>query len=149
MFYNLIVSKYGVYGYGTTIALHPVNMEIMCKRILVLDDDLAILSALRDVLEFSGYEVNTFPRGDNIFENIKKYHPDLILLDVMLADMDGREICKDIKKDESTEKIPVILISATHNLSDCMHQKGGPNDFLAKPFDINSLLNKIEVQLAA
>jgi DNA-binding response OmpR family regulator len=127
----------------------PINMEIMCKRILVLDDDLAILSALRDVLEFSGYEVNTFPRGDHIFENIEKYHPDLILLDVMLADMDGREICKDIKKDVHTENIPVILISATHNLDDCMQVKGGPDDFLAKPFDISSLLNKIEVQLAA
>lgn len=121
----------------------------MCKRILVLDDDLAILSALRDVLEFSGYEVDTFPRGDQIFDKIEKYHPDLILLDVMLADMDGRQICHDIKQKETTENIPVILISATHNLGDCMKQKGGPNDFLSKPFDIVSLLDKIEYQLAA
>jgi DNA-binding response OmpR family regulator len=121
----------------------------MCKRILVLDDDLAILSAIRDVLEFSGYEVNTLPRGDHIFENIEQYHPDLILLDVMLADMDGREICQTIKQDEKTGDIPVILISATHNLGDCLQLKNGPNDFLTKPFDINSLLNKIELQLAA
>lgn len=122
----------------------------MCKRILVLDDDLAILSALRDVLEFSGYEVNTQPRGNEIFKNIEQYHPDLILLDVMLADMDGRDICKDIKEEEATENIPVILISATHNLGDCMtRQKGAPDDFLPKPFDINTLLDKIEHQLAA
>jgi DNA-binding response OmpR family regulator len=122
----------------------------MCKRILVLDDDLAILSAIRDVLEFSGYDVNTQPRGDQIFENIEQYNPDLILLDVMLADMDGREICQNIKQVEKTGNIPVILISATHNLNDCMSkQKGAPNDFLPKPFDINTLLNKIEHQLAA
>lgn len=124
-------------------------MEIMHKRILVLDDDVAILSALRDVLEFSGYEVNTFPRGDDIFDNIERYHPDLILLDVMLADMDGREICKDIKQDEHTGNIPVILISATHDLADCITQKGGPDDFLTKPFDITTLIDKIEHQLAA
>jgi DNA-binding response OmpR family regulator len=121
----------------------------MCKRILVLDDDLAILSAIRDVLEFSGYEVNTLPRGDEIFQNIEQYHPDLILLDVMLADMDGREICQNIKKDENTSNIPVILISATHNLDQCTKLTNGPDDYLAKPFDITSLLDKIEYQLAA
>jgi len=121
----------------------------MCKRILVLDDDLGILSALRDVLEFSGYEVSTQPRGDEIFKNIEQYNPDLILLDVMLADMDGREICQNIKQEEKTEKIPVILISATHNLGDCIKLKNGPDDFLPKPFDINTLLDKIEHQLAA
>lgn len=127
-------------------------METMCKRILVLDDDLAILSAVRDILEYSGYEVNTFARGDKIMENIQQYHPDLILLDVMLADLDGRELCKDIKEHEQetgSDKTPVILISATHNLADCMNQKNGPDDFLPKPFDINMLLNKIEHQLAA
>jgi DNA-binding response OmpR family regulator len=121
----------------------------MCKRILVLDDDLAILSAIRDVLEFSGYEVNTQPRGDEVFKNIEQYQPDLILLDVMLADMDGRKICQDIKEEQTTGNIPVILISATHDLDDCIKQKGGPDDFLAKPFDLNSLLDKIELQLAA
>ena len=118
----------------------------------MLDDDLAILSAIRDVLEYNGYEVNTFARGDKIFENIQQYHPDLILLDVMLADLDGRQLCKDIKKQQEKDgsgNIPVILISATHNLSDCMKGKGGPDDFLVKPFDVISLLTKIEHQLAA
>ena len=124
----------------------------MCKSILVLDDDLAILGALQTVLEYSGYTVNTLPCGNEIFESIEKYQPDLILLDVMLADMDGREICNDIKQKEqegSLEKIPVILISATHNLADCIKSKGAPDDFLAKPFDITVLLNKIETHLTA
>jgi len=121
----------------------------MCKRILVLDDDLAILEVLGDVLEYSGYKVNKLSRGDKVFEKINEYHPDLILLDVMLAEMDGREICRKIKQDDRSADIPVILISATHDLSKCLHQKGAPNDFVAKPFDIDNLLDKIEHQLAA
>jgi len=121
----------------------------MCKKILVLDDDLAILDAVGDVLEYGGYEVCKLTRGDEIFERIEDYHPDLILLDVMLADQDGREICKKIKQDEHQEiaSIPVILISATHDLSKSLNQQGAPNDFVAKPFDIEHLLYKIEHQL--
>ncbi|OCX51804.1 histidine kinase [Mucilaginibacter sp. PPCGB 2223] len=123
----------------------------MCKKILVLDDDLAILDALGDVLEYGGYDVCKLSRGDEIFEQIEDYHPDLILLDVMLADRDGREICKQIKLDENHEisNIPVIMISATHDLSKVLNQRGAPDDFVAKPFDIDNLLNKIELQLAA
>ncbi len=121
----------------------------MCKKILVLDDDLAILEVLKDILEYSGYTVSTLSRGDRVFEKIQEYHPDLILLDVMLAELDGREICRNIKQQHDSAKIPVILISATHDLSKCLNQKGAPDDFVAKPFDIDNLLDKIEHQLAA
>lgn len=121
----------------------------MCKKILVLDDDLAILEVLKDILEYSGYKVNTLSRGDKVFEKIQEYHPDLILLDVMLAELDGREICRDIKQQSDIANIPVILISATHDLSTCLNQKGAPDDFVAKPFDLDNLLDKIEHQLAA
>ncbi len=121
----------------------------MCKRILVLDDDVHILSALRDVLEYSGYEVSTLNRGDEVFEKIQAFHPDLILLDVMLAEMDGRDICRNIKQKAGTENIPIILISATHNLSECLHSAAPPDDFIAKPFDVITLLTKIEHQLDA
>ena len=67
----------------------------------------------------------------------------------MLADQDGREICSRIKQSQDINSIPVILISATHDLSQCLDQKGAPNDFVAKPFDIDDLLGKIEHQLAA
>jgi DNA-binding response OmpR family regulator len=121
----------------------------MCKKILVLDDDLAILEVLRDILEYSGYKVKTLSRGDKIFEKIQEYHPDLILLDVMLAELDGREICRNIKQQRDIANIPVILISATHDLSKCLNQQGAPDDFVAKPFDMDNLLSKIEHQFAA
>ena len=121
----------------------------MCKRILAVDDDPAILSVLTDLLEYAGYEVNTLSRGDFVYEEIRKFTPDLILLDVMIANLDGREICRMLKNSSETYMIPVILISATHNLKDTLRQQGAPDDFLSKPFDIYILLEKIERQLAA
>ncbi len=116
----------------------------MSKRILAVDDNPHILQAIQDILEFSGYEVDSLLDGNAIFETIANNTPDLILLDVMLGGIDGRDICHAIKEDSSTHNIPVILISATHNLSDVKGDDGCPDDFVAKPFDIDYLLNKIQ-----
>jgi DNA-binding response OmpR family regulator len=119
------------------------------KRILAVDDNKDILNVLRYILEDSGYEVDTLSDGHFLFDQIKKHTPDLILLDIMLGDMDGRALCRDVKTKEETHDIPVILISATHNVSDVFKQTGPPDDFLAKPFDIYVLLNSIEHHLNA
>lgn len=73
----------------------------------------------------------------------------MILTDVMLAGMDGRTICRDIKENQLTASQPVILISGTHDLAASLHLPGAPNDFVAKPFDIDYLLVRIENQLLA
>ena len=121
----------------------------MEKKILVVDDDLAILEMLDEVLTYYGYQVSTLSKGDKVFDRIDEYHPDLILMDIMLAGMDGRVICKAIKSVEGVSNIPIILISATENGSSCMEKEGSPNDFVAKPFDVTFLIEKIEHQLAA
>ncbi|OKS89676.1 hypothetical protein RG47T_5161 [Mucilaginibacter polytrichastri] len=69
-------------------------------------------------------------------------------MDVMLAGMDGRSISRNIKENHLTSSVPVILISGTHDLVASLHQPGAPNDFVAKPFDIDYLLERIEKQLA-
>jgi len=66
-------------------------------------------------------------------------------MDVMLAGLDGRDICKQLKADLSY-KTPIILISGTHNLHQVMFDIGAPNDFVAKPFDLDHLLISIERQ---
>jgi len=121
----------------------------MTKKILILDDDADILDMLAYLLTESGYEVSTMLRGDRVLETIRSFHPDLILMDVMLANLDGRVICRGLKAQPETNALPVILISGTHDLSESLNQKGAPNDFVAKPFDIEYLLKKIEFQLAA
>ncbi|SDF75110.1 sigma-B regulation protein RsbU (phosphoserine phosphatase) [Mucilaginibacter pineti] len=64
-----------------------------------------------------------------------------------MAEMDGRLICRDLKSNSETEFLPVILISATHNVADTLKQSGAPNDFIAKPFDIETLVSKVNEQL--
>ena len=118
----------------------------MLKKVLAVDDDPYILDALIELLKYSGYDVNTTPKGDEVFQKIDEYSPDIILLDIMLSGMDGREICKQIKANQQTSGIPVIMISATPNLTQSVMESGA-NDFVSKPFDIFLLLDKIEAQL--
>ena len=121
----------------------------MNKKILVLDDDPEILELLTLILEEDGYEVRALSCADTVFEDIKQFQPDLILMDIMLAGLDGRSICKEIKESHLTYFVPVILISGTHDLIGSMHLPGAPNDFVPKPFDIDHLLSRIEKQMAS
>jgi DNA-binding response OmpR family regulator len=122
---------------------------MMREKILILDDDNDILEILSLILVESGYQVKTLSSGESVFENIAAFQPDLVLMDVMLAGMDGRNICRNIKENILTSLLPVILISGTHDLANSLHLVGAPNAFVAKPFDIDYLLHKIELQFSA
>lgn len=119
------------------------------KKILILDDNQDLLDVLSLLLTEIGYDIQTLNSGEQIFEEIKKFHPDLVLMDIMLAGMDGRLICKRMKAKADTIDIPVILISGSHNLSQNLLEQGAPNDFMEKPFDLSVLVKKIENQLVA
>ncbi|MCO5934262.1 response regulator [Mucilaginibacter sp. RB4R14] len=119
------------------------------RRILAVDDDQDILEVLKFILEDSGYKVDTLSDGHKLLDTIQEKHPDLILLDIMLGNMDGRELCKLVKQQTKTKRIPVIMISASHDVDATLNQEDGPNDFVAKPFDINVLLNSIKKLLSA
>lgn len=121
----------------------------MRKRILAVDDNPDILDVINEILSYEGYEVCTISDGHDIFDAIAEINPDLILLDVMLNDMDGREICLAIKEDKSIKHIPVIMISASHDMHTELNNHGAPNDFIAKPFDMYYLISKVSDQLAA
>jgi DNA-binding response OmpR family regulator len=115
----------------------------MPKKILVLDDDNDILELLTFVLVEKGYEIMTVNCSETVFADIDTFKPDLLLMDVMLAGIDGRTICREIKENQLTTLLPVILISGTHDLAASLLLPGAPNDFVAKPFDIDHLLLKI------
>jgi DNA-binding response OmpR family regulator len=121
----------------------------MSRKILAVDDDNDIVDIIKIILEEEGYEVSTLTSGKNVFNVISSLRPDLILLDVMLGGMDGREICKAIKAHSLFKSIPVVMISASHNLQNLLKLPGSPNDFLSKPFDIDSLISKVKAQFAA
>ncbi len=121
----------------------------MFKKILAVDDDSDILDIIRIILEEEGYEVVTLANGNKVLDIVKQNSPDLILLDVMLGGLDGREICRALKEHDLFKKIPVVMISASHNLKNSLLLPGAPNDFLAKPFDISHLVKIVKTQLAA
>ena len=129
-----------------SIYTNDLQIKPMLKRILAVDDDLYILDALSELLKYSGYDIDITPKGEDVFNKIDEHVPDLILLDVMLSGFDGRDICRQLKANKKTSKIPIIMISATPNISDSV-KNSGADDYIAKPFDISHLLDKIEQQL--
>ncbi|MFI5159667.1 MAG: response regulator transcription factor [Sphingobacteriales bacterium] len=122
----------------------------MMRRILAVDDNEDILEVMKLILEDFGYEVETLSDGNLLFDTLKQSHPDLVLLDVMLGNIDGRELCREMKTRTDTKDIPVILVSASHQVTERITLSGGaPDDFLAKPFNISDLLEKVASQLTA
>ena len=119
------------------------------RKILAVDDDKDILEVLAFILEDSGFEVDTLSDGRYLFDKIKESKPDLILLDIMLGNLDGRDLCRDIKSKSETSDIPIILLSATHDIDYLKHHIGCPDAFVAKPFDIEQLLAAINIRLEA
>ncbi|MBT2560556.1 response regulator [Pedobacter sp. ISL-68] len=119
------------------------------KKILVVDDNQEILEVIELILRLEGYQVSGLMDASHFNHRISEFKPDLILLDVMLGALDGRDLCNLLKANELTLHIPVIMISASHNLNDTGGIICHPNDFIAKPFDISNLVNKISAQLAA
>ena len=83
---------------------------LMAKRILAVEDERDILECLDIILSSSGYLVETSLTGLNIEQKILDFNPDLILLDIMLGSIDGREICRAIKTNRETRHIPVIMV---------------------------------------
>ena len=114
----------------------------MGAKILVVDDDESILDAVSLVLEEAGFTVETTPKGDETYPKVTSFNPDLILLDVLMSGNDGRHICKNLKTDDTTKKIPIVMISAHPSAKldalDC-----GADAFLAKPFDTVELLSAV------
>lgn len=111
----------------------------MAKKILIVDDDYAILESLQFLLEDAGYEVFAFVDG-MFMNNINENHmPDLILLDYWLPKQNGGELTKKLKMESMTKKIPIIIISASYNIRELVINAGA-DDFVSKPYDIDTLL---------
>jgi DNA-binding response OmpR family regulator len=117
-------------------------MQVMSKRVLVVDDEPDILEFLEIILKEEGYEVVTSDKGEYLEQLHNGGLPHLILVDVLLSGKDGREIVKFLKSQEETRQIPVIMFSAHPSAAETA-RLAGADDFLAKPFDIDVLLEKI------
>ena len=119
----------------------------MSKKILVCDDDEGITEVLGIILEQEGFEAYCLSNGKGIQKKIKRLKPDLILLDIMMPGIDGKEITKILKRGEETSQIPIIIFSALSNAAQIAKEVGA-EDYLAKPFEISHLTDKLKKYLS-
>jgi CheY-like chemotaxis protein len=115
----------------------------MLKKILVVDDDPPIVKGIEMVLKNAGYETQVTLNGEETVDLVESFKPDLILLDVMLGTMDGRDIAKGLKNDEHTKQIPIVMISANPNVAKDIHTYG-VDTFVPKPFSSALLIETIQ-----
>ncbi len=112
------------------------------KKIMVADDNPGILDAISIILEFEGYEVSCVANGDSIL-TMENGLPDLLLLDIWMSGVDGRDICKRLKQQSDTSHMPIVLVSASKDIASSAREAGA-DDFLAKPFEMNDLLAMVK-----
>jgi excisionase family DNA binding protein len=115
------------------------------RKVLIVDDDLELVELIVDVLEKDGrFEVRTVNNGFDAGMMVKEYHPDLIVLDVMLPDINGREVCQRVRTDKTMDDVRIICISGMVEEDKIEDLKSaGANDFLHKPFEVETLIERM------
>lgn len=118
------------------------------KRIAVVEDELEIEELLRFHLEREGYEVHSFDSGEKALRLIPRIRPDLVVLDLMLPDVDGLEICRQLRLDKATRSIPVVMLTARGEESDVVvGLELGADDYVTKPFSPRVLVARLRAVL--
>ncbi len=115
------------------------------RRILIVDDDEELVELISDVLvRDSRFEVRSANNGFDAGMMVKEYRPDLIVLDVMLPDINGKEVCQRVRNDKTMDDVRIICISGMVEEDKIEDLKAaGANDFLQKPFDIEELIDRM------
>ena len=121
----------------------------MAKTILVIEDDVDINEMIKMRLQDDGYDVISAFDGHEGMEKLKIHNPDLIILDIILPKINGFELCKKIKGNDSWNPIPIILMTATSGLENVAKKENDvPADAcIAKPFEYDELLKTIKYLL--
>ena len=117
----------------------------MNGKIFIIEDEPSIIQLVQHNLEKNGFLVSSSLNGNDGLKELKKFQPDLLLLDWMLPDLSGIEICKNIRKDNSLKHLPIIMLTAKGEVEDKI--KGldsGVDDYLTKPFSFNELMARIK-----
>jgi two-component system, OmpR family, alkaline phosphatase synthesis response regulator PhoP len=118
------------------------------EKILIVDDELHIVELIKYNLETNGFKVMYALNGKDAVEQAYEKKPNLILLDVMLPEMDGFDVCKAIKRNKETENIPIIMITAKGDEFDkILGLELGADDYITKPFSVRELLARVKVVL--
>lgn len=115
------------------------------KKILIVDDEREIVDNLTMALQMKDYETFVAYDGEEALEITRREKPDLILLDIVMPKLNGYQVCRELKKQEATKNIPVIMLTAKTQESDRFWGKEtGADDYITKPYDIYFLFEKIK-----
>ena len=113
-------------------------------RILVVDDEPDAIELIRFNLKASGYEVLTAEDGKEALAKARKFSPDMILLDLMLPEIDGLEVCKILRRDPATASLPIIMLTAKASEIDrVLGLEFGADDYVTKPFSPRELMLRV------
>ena len=129
--------------------MNEINDKLqITPNILIVDDVPANLKILGDILKLDGYKVRPVPSGKLALQVVEKEKPDLILLDIMMPEMDGFEVCRRLKENEGFNDIPIIFISALNDTSDIVKAlKSGGVDFITKPFHSEEVSARVKTHI--
>jgi len=121
---------------------------IYMQRLLMIDDDQDLLLVTQSVLKKKGYDISAFSNWEKASDAIKKTNPQLIMLDVFLKENDGLDICNKLKSSPFTRHIPILVISGYPRIAETAIYEFGADEFIAKPFEIGELEQKIQAILS-
>jgi excisionase family DNA binding protein len=115
------------------------------RKVLVVDDDESLVELIVDALERDGrFEVRSVNNGFGAGMMINEFSPDMIVLDVMLPDINGKEVCTLVRNEKSKEEVKIICISGMVEQAKIQELlDAGANDFMKKPFDVDDLINRV------
>jgi phosphate regulon transcriptional regulator PhoB len=120
----------------------------MPARVLVIDDEKDIVSLLRYHLEKSGFHCLEGMDGSTALRLVREYHPDLLILDLMLPGMDGLEICRQLRQDVATARLPILMLTAkAEEVDRVVGLEVGADDYVVKPFSPRELVARVRAIL--
>jgi len=118
------------------------------KAILIIDDDDDLRELLSSLLASEGYQTLQAASGAKGIETAQCSKPDLVLLDIMMPEMDGYEVCERLKADPSTRHIPIVMVTVKNDIADISRSLvTGASGFIMKPFDFDCLLHTVHMVL--
>ena len=117
----------------------------MGKRVLLAEDEKNVILGVRTCLDAVGYQVEIVEDGEQALNAVRREHPDLILLDLLMPKIDGFEVLKVLKGDEATKQIPIIVLTAKAEEEDRQRAMDlGANDYMTKPFKPQDLWDRLK-----
>jgi two-component system, OmpR family, lantibiotic biosynthesis response regulator NisR/SpaR len=115
------------------------------SKIIIVDDDKDIVNLVEDILTDEGYEIEKAYNGRDALEKINKNHFDLIILDIMLPDIDGLEVCRKIR---DSVDVPILFLTAkSKSIDKVVGFEIGADDYITKPFDDNELASRVKAHI--